>query len=142
MGNPGAMRGRRLRWPTAGRGGRDAAATRALSGALAGFVAAQVYVCAMPVDKGLVGYGYDDVQLVGKLFSRDRRAWPALGLLGNSVLGSALGAAGGLAWPFLPGPAWLRGLAFAQGDHAMHFAFSKWIDRAYPPIRRGDHPRL
>src|SRR5262245_32741738 len=115
---------------------------RVRKGALAGALAALVYVAEIPVDKRLVGYGYDDVALLGRPFSADRRRWLPLGILGNGTIGLAAGAAGGLLWPYLPGPAWLRGLLFAQAENAALFPLAIPLDRHHPLIRRGAHPAV
>jgi hypothetical protein len=117
--------------------------TPALTGAAAGALAALAYVAEIPLDKRLVGYAYDDVVLIGRPFTADRRVWLPLGVLGNCAIGAAVGfAAGGFFWRFLRGPAWLRGLLLAQGENAALFPLAILLDRYHPLIRRGEHPRV
>src|SRR5919112_1156113 len=49
------------------------------SGALAGAVAAAVWAAQQPLDKRVFGSDYDDVELLGKLVTRDS-GWQAAGL--------------------------------------------------------------
>ena len=66
--------------------------TRTLRGALAGATAAAVWAAQSPLDKRVFGVDYDDVELLGKLVTREP-AWFPIGLaahLGNGALFGAL----------------------------------------------------
>ena len=60
------------------------------SGALAGAVAAGVWAAQQPLDKRVFGSDYDDVELLGKLVTRDS-AWQAAGLAIHLANGAAFG---------------------------------------------------
>ena len=73
------------------------------SGALAGAVAAAVWAAQQPLDKRVFGSDYDDVELLGKLVTRDS-GWQAAGLAIHMANGAAFGAVYALLRPLIPGP--------------------------------------
>ena len=74
------------------------------SGALAGAVAAAIWAAQQPLDKKVFGSDYDDVELLGKLVTRDS-GWQAAGLAIHMTNGAAFGAVYALVRPLIPGPA-------------------------------------
>ena len=67
--------------------------TRTLRGALAGRVAAAVWLAQQPLDKQLFDSGYDDADLLGRLVARGGSRSPAVGALCTSQNGALFGAA-------------------------------------------------
>ena len=111
--------------------------------ALAGTLASAAYAAEMYADIAVTGSHFDDVQLIeGALRGRKARV-PVLGMLIHLANGAVLGEVyGALVEPFLPGPAWVRGLIFGQ-----IFLLAVWpsvpvVDRLHPLIKRGEMPRL
>src|SRR5215204_5407667 len=64
---------------------------RTVNGALAGAVAAAVWAAQQPLDKRVFRSDYDDVELLGKLVTRDS-GWQAAGLAMHLANGAAFGA--------------------------------------------------
>ena len=66
--------------------------TRTLRGALAGSVAAAVWLAQQPLDKRLFDSGYDDADLLARLVARGGSAQPAVGALLHVQNGALFGA--------------------------------------------------
>ena len=98
------------------------------SGALAGAVAAAVWAAQQPLDKRVFGSDYDDVELLGKLFTRDS-GWQAAGLAIHMANGAAFGAVYALLRPLLPGPPQRAGVAAGLGEHVALWPLGALIDR-------------
>ncbi len=91
--------------------------TRSLRGALAGSLAAAVWLAQQPLDKRAFDIDYDDAELLGRLVARGRPGEAAVGAflhLQNGALFGALYA--GLA-PSLPVPPVLRGPLAGLAEH-------------------------
>jgi len=104
---------------------------RALRGALAGALAAAVWAAQMPLDKRLFGSDFDDVEILGRAFSRGR-AWPLVGLVLHVQNGAAFGAAYAVAAPRMPLPAWSRGPSAALVEHLTTWPLTAASDRLHP----------
>ena len=110
-----------------------------MNGALAGAVAAAVWAAQQPLDKRVFGSDYDDVELLGKLVTRDA-AWPGAGLVLHIQSGALVGAVYAYARPFLPGPGASRGVIAAMAEHVGLWPLTRVSDRLHPA--RGDLPSL
>ncbi|HWH10302.1 MAG TPA: hypothetical protein VG165_04180 [Solirubrobacteraceae bacterium] len=82
--------------------------TRTIRGALAGAVATGVWAAQMPLDKRIFGVGFDDVELLGKAFTR-APAWRAIGLAIHVQNGAVFGAVYANLAPSVPLPSWALG---------------------------------
>jgi hypothetical protein len=105
--------------------------TNVARGALAGAVGAAAWAAQQPLDKRLFGSEYDDVELLGRLVTRERW-WSLPGLALHITNGALFGAAYALARPFLPGPRWARGLLAAQFENFALWPLAGFIDRYHP----------
>src|SRR5215213_2469289 len=105
------------------------------SGALAGAVAATVWVAQQPLDKRLFGSDHDDVELLGKLVTRDS-GWQAAGLAIHLANGAAFGALYSLLRPFIPGPPQVAGVGVALGEHLATWPLTALVDRDLAGDRR------
>jgi xanthosine utilization system XapX-like protein len=105
------------------------------SGALAGAVAAAVWAAQQPLDKRLFGSDYDDVEVLGKLVTRDS-GWQAAGLAIHMANGAAFGAVYALLRPFLPGPPPLAGVAAGLGEHLATWPLTALVNRDLAGDRR------
>jgi xanthosine utilization system XapX-like protein len=105
------------------------------SGALAGAVAAGVWAAQQPLDKRAFGSDYDDVELLGKLVTRDS-GWQAAGLAIHLANGAAFGAVYALVRPLLPGPPQVAGVAAGVGEHLATWPLTALIDRKLVGDRR------
>jgi xanthosine utilization system XapX-like protein len=104
------------------------------SGALAGAVGAAVWAAQQPLDKRVFGSDYDDVELLGKLVTRDGRQ--VAGLAIHLVNGAAFGAVYSLVRPLIPGPPQTAGVAAALGEHVATWPLTALIDRKLTGDRR------
>jgi hypothetical protein len=109
-------------------------ATRTLRGALAGTVAAGVWAAQQPLDKELFASDYDDVELLGKLVTRDR-AWLPIGLAAHVGNGALFGAAYANVARLAPIPPALRGPAAALAEHLALWPLVRVTDRLHPARR-------
>ena len=107
---------------------------RSLRGALAGGVAAALWAGQQPLDKRVIGTGYDDVELLGKAVMR-RDGWLPVGLAMHVGNGLLFGATYAQLKPFLPGPPVLRGMTAALAEHLATWPLTRFTDR-YHPARR------
>ena len=108
-------------------------------GALAGAVAAGIWVAQQPLDKALFGVDYDDVEMLGKLVTRGRE-WPAVGLALHVLNGAAFGAVYSQLRPFFPGPPVLAGLAAGLAENFATWPLIGLVDRHHPAA--GEIPKL
>ena len=105
------------------------------SGALAGAVAAGVWAAQQPLDKRAFGSDYDDVEVLGKLVTRDS-GWQAAGLSIHLANGAAFGAVYALLRPLFPGPPQVAGVAAGLGEHLATWPLTALIDRKLVGDRR------
>ena len=105
--------------------------TRTANGAAAGAAAALLWAAQQPLDKQLFASDYDDLELLGKLATRDA-AWPVAGLALHAANGALFGAAYAQLKPFLPGPPVARAVACALAEHAATWPLGRLSDRFHP----------
>jgi hypothetical protein len=79
--------------------------TRTARGALAGTVAAAVWLVQQPLDKRVFGWPHDDAELLGRLTGAGRAGGAALHLSNGALFGAVYAAVA----PAVPVPAGLRG---------------------------------
>jgi hypothetical protein len=89
---------------------------RTLRGALAGGVAAALWLVQQPLDQRVFGSGYDDADVLGRLVTRGPAA-PAVGTLLHVQNGALFGAVYANVAPGLPVPAVLRGPLAGLAEH-------------------------
>jgi len=104
---------------------------RTANGALAGAVAAALWAAQQPLDKRIFGSGYDDVELLGKLVTRDS-GWRAAGFGIHLANGAAFGGVYALLRPFFPGPPVAAGVAAGLAEHVALWPLGKLADRHHP----------
>jgi hypothetical protein len=105
--------------------------TLTANGAAAGAAAALLWAAQQPLDKQLFASDYDDLELLGKLATRDT-AWPVAGLALHAANGALFGAAYAQLRPFLPGPPVARAVACALAEHAATWPLGRLSDRFHP----------
>lgn len=109
--------------------------TRSANGALAGAVAAGAWAAQQPLDKRLSGGRYDDLELLGKLVTRDSAGWPLAGLALHLLYGAGFGAAYSQVKPFMPGPPLARAITCALAEHFAGWSLVGLVDRHHPARR-------
>jgi hypothetical protein len=113
--------------------------TRTLRGALAGATAAAVWAAQQPLDQRAFGVAYDDAELLGRLFTESRAAYP-IGLALHISNGALFGAAYAIAARTLPVPAPLRGPLAGLAEHLATWPGTLALARVRPTA--GELPRL
>ena len=111
---------------------------RIANGALAGAVGAAVWAAQQPLDKRVFGSDHDDVELLGKLVTRDS-SWPLAGIALHLYNGMVFGAVYAQTRAFLPGPPAARGVVAALAEHVGTWPLTRLADRYHPA--RGELPR-
>ena len=105
--------------------------TRTLRGALAGATAAAVWAAQQPLDQRAFGCAYDDVDMLGKLVTDGRGAYP-VGLAMHLVNGAVFGAIYANAAPTLPVPSVLRGPLAGLAEHIATWPGTLALARIHP----------
>jgi hypothetical protein len=77
-------------------------------GALAGAVAAGIWIAQQPLDKAVFGVDYDDAELLGKAVTQGP-AWLPVGTAMHVGNGAVFGALYANMAPRIPLPSWARG---------------------------------
>ena len=101
--------------------------TRTLRGALAGVAGIAVWTAQQPLDKRVFGVDYDDVELLGKFFTRGP-AWLPVGAIYANLA------------PSLPGPRPARGVMLGLAEHLATWPATLLLERFHPAA--GDLPEL
>ena len=112
---------------------------RNVGGGAAGAVATVVMTLEQPLDKRLFNSRYDDVEILGKLFTRGDH-WRPIGLVLHVQNGAFLGAAYARLKPSLRGPPVLRGLQAALIEHVAAWPLTVLFDHFHPA--REELPKL
>jgi hypothetical protein len=107
--------------------------TRTLRGALAGASAAAVWAAQQPLDRRVFGVEYDDADLLGRLVTRSRAAYP-IGVALHLLNGAVFGAAYANLRPSLPAPAVLRGPLAGLAEHVATWPGTAAIARMQPEL--------
>jgi len=111
--------------------------------ALAGTVASAAYAAEMYVDMAITGSRLDDVQLLEGAMRGRRARVPWLGMALHLLNGAALGEVyAAVAAPRLPGPRWLKGVAFGALFLVAVWPAVPLLDRIHPLIKKGELPPL
>lgn len=105
--------------------------SRTLRGALAGAAAAAVWAVQQPLDQRVFGVDYDDAELLGRLVTDGRAAYP-VGLALHVANGALFGAAFANAGRALPVPAVLRGPVAGLVEHLATWPGTAALARLYP----------
>jgi hypothetical protein len=108
-------------------------------GALAGAAAAVAMTFEQPLDQRLFDSSYDDVEILGKLFTRGE-AWQPIGFVLHVHNGAVLGVAYARLRPSLPGPGALAGLLAGLVEHLATWPMVALVDRYHPA--RSEMPKL
>ena len=109
---------------------------------VAGAAGALAYLVEMRVDLAALRCPTNDLMLLGRPFSANRRAWPAIGTALHFFNGVALAQVYALLGRRLPGPPWLRGLLFTQIENTLLYSVVPLFDRFHPAITAGELPRM
>ena len=100
-------------------------------GALAGAIAAGIWVAQQPLDKAVFGVQYDDAELLGKAVTRGP-AWLPIGTAMHVANGALFGAAYANVAPRLPLPSWARGPFAAMVENVATWPLTIVAERLHP----------
>jgi hypothetical protein len=100
-------------------------------GALAGAVAAGVWVAQQPLDKAVFGFEYDDVELLGKAVTRGP-AWAPVGVGLHVANGALFGALYANVAPRIPLPSWARGPLAGMLENFATWPLTIVAERVHP----------
>ena len=103
-------------------------------------MAAGVWAGEQPLDKALLSSRFDDLEVLGRLITRDNPGWLAPGLLMHLQNGAVFGSAYALIAPSVPVSPVLRGPATALVEHLVSWPLVMVVDRFHPGRR--ELPRL
>jgi hypothetical protein len=98
---------------------------------MAGAVAAAAWAVQQPLDKRVFGSDYDDVELLGKLFTRGS-GWQAAGLAVHVANGALFGATYALVRPLAPVPPLAAGATASLAEHVAFWPLGRLVDRHHP----------
>ena len=107
-------------------------------GALAGIVAALVYLAEQELDRRLLNPRSNDLDLLGGMLTDDDRLWRPLGMVMHLAAGASFGVLfDRVLGAHVPGPYWLRGVALAQLENAVLWPVVPVLDRVHPAVGQG-----
>lgn len=105
--------------------------TRTLRGAFAGAAAAAVWAAQQPLDQRVFDCDYDDVELLGRLVTSGRAAYP-IGLAMHIANGAVFGAVYANASRGIPLPGALRGPLAGLAEHLATWPGTAALHRVHP----------
>ncbi len=113
------------------------------SAAIAGLSAGTAYLGAMCADNKLSSHQFNDLKLVGQVFTTKSPLWIIQGVIihyGFSLLVAV--AYAGWAYRRLPGPRWLKGLLFLQIENTALYPLAAIMDKFHAGVREGQLPPI
>lgn len=108
-----------------------------------GLVAGGAFLGAMWLDNKLSSWQFNDLKLVGQVFTTRSPVWQLQGLLGHfgfSVVMAFLYAR--YVRARLPGPGWLRGIIFLQLENGVLYPATIVADKVHAGIKSGQLPPM
>jgi hypothetical protein len=111
--------------------------TTMVRGAVAGAVAAAVWVAAEPLGQRVFRTPYSDVRLLGALLTA-RASWRRVGIAAHLANGALFGAT----FERMGGGGWRQGLVAAELENLILWPAMAVVDRIHPDRRRGSWPPL
>lgn len=112
---------------------------------LASMAAGSSYLLSAWADSKLSSHPFNDLKLVGQMFTTKSPAWQIQGVVGHYGFSGAMSLVyAALFYKRLPGPRWLRGVTFLQLENTALYAlvFAISFDKFHAGIRRGQLPPL
>jgi hypothetical protein len=108
-----------------------------------GLAAGTSYLGAMWLDNRLSSHEFNDLKLVGQIFTTRRPWWIVQGLVGHyfvSLLVAFFYAR--FVYPRVPGPGVLKGIILLNAENLVFYPGSILVDRLHAGIRSGQLPPL
>lgn len=110
---------------------------------MAGLAAGSAFLGAMWLDNKLSSWKFNDLKLVGQVFTTRSPIWQVQGVAGHfgfSVVMAFLYAR--YVYPRLSGPGWLRGVIFLQIENAILYPATVAADKVHAGIKSGQVPPM
>jgi hypothetical protein len=104
--------------------------------AISGLAAGAAFVAVLEADLRLTGRNVDDLMVLGSPFVAEPAKARALGGAIHAVNSLALASLYALLERHLPGPAWLKGVVFANAENLILYPVTRFED-LHPAIRTG-----
>lgn len=109
----------------------------------AGLAAGGAYLGAMWVDNRVSSHEFDDLKLVGQVFTTKSPWWVVQGLVGHFGFSAVMGLVfAKFAYGRLPGPGVVKGIIFLNIENASLYPGAFVIDKFHAGIRAGQLPPL
>lgn len=107
----------------------------------AGVAAGTAYLAAMWADNKLSRHKFNDIKLVGQIFTTRSPFWQIQGLVGHYSFSGVMALLyASQAYNRLPGPGWLRGLVFLQIENSVLSLLTPLMDKRHAGIKSGQLP--
>src|SRR5215212_1037882 len=108
--------------------------------AVSGLAAGTAFVAVLEADLRLTGRNIDDLMILGRPFVDDPTKARAVGGVIHAVNSLALASLYAMLDRRLPGPAWLKGIVFANVENVILYPIA-WFEDIHPAIRDGQVDR-
>jgi hypothetical protein len=120
--------------------GRQVRGLDANAVAVSGLAAGAAFVAVLEADLRLTGRNVDDLMILGRPFAEELTKARAIGGAIHAVNSLALATLYAMLEPRLPGPAWLKGIVFANVENVVLYPITMFED-IHPAIRLGEVDR-
>jgi len=108
--------------------------------AVSGLAAGAAFVAVLEADLRLTGRNVDDLMILGRPFSEDPNKARTVGGAIHAVNSLAMASLYAMLDRRLPGPAWLKGILFANVENVILYPIT-WFEDIHPAIRDGQVDR-
>ena len=110
---------------------------------LAGSAAGTAYLASMWADNKLSRHKFDDIKLVGQIFTTKSPIWQLQGLVGHYGFSGVMALVyAAYAYNRLPGPDWFRGFLFLQIENSSLYLLAPLMDPHHAGVKSGQIPRV
>jgi len=107
---------------------------------VSGLAAGAAFVAVLEADLRLTGRNVDDLTILGRPFVEDPTKARAVGGAIHAINSLALASLYAMLERRLPGPAWLKGIIFANIENVVLYPIT-WFEDIHPAIRAGQVDR-
>src|SRR5690349_838275 len=108
-----------------------------------GLAAGGAYLGAMWLDNRVSSFQFDDLKLVGQVFTTKRPWWQIQGLVGHFGFSVVMGLVfARFAYRRLPGPSILKGVIFLNIENGALYPGAAIIDKVHAGMKAGELPPL
>lgn len=109
----------------------------------AGVAAGTAYLAAMWTDNKLSRHKFNDIKLVGQIFTTKSPFWQVQGLVGHYGFSGVMALVyASQVYKRLPGPGWLRGPIFLQIENSTLYLLTPLMDRFHAGVKSGQVPPM